>query len=178
MSKYSLNEVIWEKFLIEDLFEVKGTKTTKLKELKNNNENGKREYPYITTKSTDNGVEGFYNYYTEEGNVITLDSATKGSTFYQKTNFSASDHVEKLVPKFKLNIYIALFICTSIKKACEDKFNYGYKLNQNRIKKQCIFLPINSENQPDFDFMQNYILENYENIINKYYKYILERYIN
>ncbi|WP_180547041.1 restriction endonuclease subunit S, partial [Staphylococcus haemolyticus] len=90
----------------------------------------------------------------------TIDSATDGYIFYQPNKFSASDHVEKLIPKFKLNKYIGLFMVTSIKKATKNKYGYGYKFSQTRIKRQKIMLPI-SNNQPDFQFMEQYIKEKY-----------------
>lgn len=87
----------WEDFSLSDLFNVSGTKTTKIEALELL---GKGVYPYVTTQSSDNGIAGFYNHYTESGNVLTIDSAVLGYCAYQKSNFSASDHVEKLIPKF------------------------------------------------------------------------------
>ncbi len=52
--------------------QVKGSKTTPLLELQ---EYGEGRFPYVTTQATNNGVEGFYDYYTENGNVLTVDSA-------------------------------------------------------------------------------------------------------
>ena len=65
-----------------------GSETTPLLELE---EYGYGEYPYVTTQATNNGVEGLYNYYTEEGGVLTVDSAVLGYCSYQSYNFSASD---------------------------------------------------------------------------------------
>jgi hypothetical protein len=69
---------------------VSGTKTTK----KENISSGK--FSYITTRNTFNGWEGSSNMSTEKGNVITIDSATNGASFYQDKDFVASDHVEKI----------------------------------------------------------------------------------
>ena len=99
--------------------------------------------------------EDFMNY-TENGNILTVDSATIGICFYQETKFSASNHVEKLIPKFQMNKYIALFIQTLINK---EQFRYGYgrKFSQTRLKKSKIKLPVDSENKPDWEFIENYI---------------------
>ena len=88
-----------KRFKIKDLFLVSGTKTTSLEDL---NEKGKGRYPYVTTQSLNNGVAGFYDYYTEEGNVLTVDSAVAGYCSYREEKFSASDHVEKLTPLFNI----------------------------------------------------------------------------
>jgi len=139
-------------FKVPDLFDIKGTKTTPIKRLK---EYGIGEYPYVTTQATNNGVAGFYDYFTENGNVLTIDSAVLGYCSYQSKNFSASDHVEKLIPKFKMNKYIALFLTTIINQE-QFKYNYGRKAAQMRLEKISIKLPAKNNN-PDWVFMERYI---------------------
>lgn len=147
-----LNIYDWQEFSVAKLFNVVGTKTTKIDDLENY---GIGIYPYVTTQSLNNGVEKHYNYYTEEGNVLTIDSAVLGFCTYQKTNFSASDHVEKLIPKFNLNKYIALFFVTLFNNECY-KYSYGRKSNQKKIKKTILKLPAKN-NEPDWQFMEDYI---------------------
>jgi len=150
--KMDIGHVKWKNFNLSDLFQIKGTKTTSLLELK---EYGKGEYPYVTTQATNNGIEGFYNYYTEDGKVITFDSAVIGYCAYQPLPFSASDHVEKLILKFKINKYIALFLVTVLNQE-QYRYNYGRKCCQTRMRKIKIKLPAKN-NKPDFDFMEKYI---------------------
>jgi len=142
----------FELFYLTELFKFKGTKTTPILELE---EYGKGKYLYITTKATNNGVEGLYNYYTEDGKVITFDSAVIGYFAYQPLPFSASDHVEKLIPKFKINKYTAMFLVTILNKE-QYRYNYGRKCSQERIKKIKIKLPAKNR-KPDWEFMENYI---------------------
>lgn len=151
----SLCDVERKDFKVADLFEVKGTKTTPLTSL---NEYGFGKHPYITTRATNNGVDGFYDHYTEEGNVLTVDSATIGSCFYQSKEFSASDHVEKLIPAFSyvFNVYIALFFTTILAKE-QYRYGYGRKFNQIRIKETILSLPVDSKGDPNWQFMENYI---------------------
>lgn len=152
----NIKDITWGKFRIEDVFEVTGTKTTKLDDLKAYSE--KEKYPYVTTKATTNAVDGFYNTWTEKGNVITFDSATIGFLSYQPYNFTASDHVEVLKPiDFKLNKEIAHFIISCINVSLSDKFNYGFKLSQTRMKKQVFYLPIKENGNINLEFMENYI---------------------
>ena len=150
--KIKLNTENWKSFNLIDLFEIKGSKTTPLLELQ---EYGIGRYPYVTTQATNNGVEGFYDFFTEEGNVLTIDSAVVGYCAYQKLPFSASDHVEKLIPKFEMNDYVALFF-TTILNLEQYRFNYGRKASQTRLKKIKIKLPEKNE-KPDFEFMEKYI---------------------
>jgi len=144
----------WQSFELKALFKITGSKTTPLLELE---EYGTGKYPYVTTQATNNGVEGFYDYYTEEGNVLTIDSAVLGYCSYQSLPFSASDHVEKLIPipKFDMNRYVALFICTIINGE-QYRYNYGRKCSQTRIGKSHIKLPAKNDDF-DFEFMERYI---------------------
>ena len=148
-----LNTDTWKEFKLTDLFIIKGSKTTKLPVLE---EIGPGEYPYITTKSTNNGVDGYYNIWTEKGNVLTVDSACVGTCFYQEHNFTAADHVEKLIPKFEMNKYNALFLATIINQST-FKYSYGRGRSKTRLEKETIKLPTTPEGEPDYQFMENYI---------------------
>lgn len=150
--KKSLTETEWKSFDLSSLFEIVGSVTTPVLELE---EYGRGVYPYVTTQATNNGVEGFYDFFSEEGGVLTVDSAVLGYCSYQSERFSASDHVEKLIPKFKLNKYIAMFLVTVINKE-QYRYNYGRKCSQDRMRKQDIKLPSRDE-QPDWQFMEDYI---------------------
>ncbi|MGB0880415.1 MAG: N-6 DNA methylase [Polaribacter sp.] len=143
----------WNVFkLHKDLFEITGSKTTPILELE---EFGFGQYPYVTTQATNNGTDGFYDYFTEKGNVLTVDSAVVGYCSYQPTNFSASDHVEKLIPNFEMNKYVALFLVTILNLE-NYRYNYGRKASQTRMKTISIKLP-EKNGQPDFEFMENFI---------------------
>ena len=144
---------MWKKFKLHTLFNISGTKTTKLNLLK---KGSKGKYPYITTKARNNGCDGFYNYRTESGNVITIDSAVIGYASYQPEDFSASDHVEKLTLKGDLNKYIALFLITILNKE-QYRFHYGRKASQDRLKNLKVKLPTTTQGLPDWEFMENYI---------------------
>ncbi|MGB1284639.1 MAG: restriction endonuclease subunit S, partial [Polaribacter sp.] len=119
----------WKLFSLIDLFTITGSKTTPKQELQ---EIGKGIFPNVTTQATNNGIDSFYDIYTEDDNVLTIDSAVIGYCAFQPIRFSASDHVEKLIPKFKMNKYVAMFFVTILnmsplrkvfnKKALKKKF--------------------------------------------------------
>lgn len=142
----------WNEIEIKNIFDITGSKTTPKRELE---EYWKWKYAYVTTQAVNNWVDNFYDYFTDEGNILTIDSAVKWYCSYQSERFSASDHVEKLIPKFEMNTYIALFLQTIINL---EQFRYSYwrKFNQERIKKTKIKLPFKNW-KPDFEFMSNYI---------------------
>ncbi len=147
-----LNIDKWELFELDKLFTITGSKTTPLLELE---EFGKGKYPYVTTQATNNGVEGFYEFCTEDGNILTVDSAVLGYCSYQAFDFSASDHVEKLMPNFEMNKYVALFLVT-IMNLEQYRYNYGRKCSQTRMKQISVKLPA-KKGQPDFEYMENFI---------------------
>lgn len=152
LNSIKLNSIEWGLFKLTDLFTITGSKTTPLLELE---EYGKGIFSYVTTQATNNGIEGFYDFSTEKGNVLTVDSAVLGYCSYQELDFSASDHVEKLIPKFEMNKYIAMFLVT-IMNLERYRYNYGRKCSQTRMKEISIKLP-SKNNEPDFEFMENYI---------------------
>lgn len=147
-----LNITNWHELKMEELFDITGSKTTPKRYLE---ECGEGIYPYVTTQAVNNGVESFYDYFTDKGNILVIDSAVKGYCSYQADDFSASDHVEKLIPKFEMNVYTALFLQTIINLE-QFRYSYGRKFNQDRIRKTKIKLPFNG-NDPDWKFMEEYI---------------------
>lgn len=146
-----LHTETWQYFNFRDFFEIQGSKTTSLLELEGY-EHGK--YPYVTTQARNNGIRGFYNYYTEKGGVLTIESAVAGYCSYQQFNFTASDHIEVCNPKFKMNVFAAMFLVTIINKE-QYRYNYGRKASQARLKQKKIKLPAKN-NKPDFKFMEYY----------------------
>jgi hypothetical protein len=147
-----LDAATWQNFNLTDLFEIKGTKTTPLLELQ---EYGPGKFPFVTTQAANNGVEGYYNFSTEKGGVLTVDSAVLGFCSYQDVDFSASDHVEKLIPKFNMTRNIALFLATIMNRE-QYRYNYGRKASQIRLKCSSIKLPAKN-GSPDWDFMEKFI---------------------
>lgn len=150
--KFDLDKDSFRFFGVTELFKIKGSKTTPFLELDGY---GRGKYPYVTTQASNNGTEGFYNHYTEDAGVITFDSAVIGSCAYQSLPFSASDHVEKLIPKFAMNKYVALFFVAVLNHEAY-RYNYGRKCSQKRLRKITIMLPA-KKGKPDFEFIENYM---------------------
>ncbi len=148
-----INANSWTEFALDKLFDISGSKTTPIEELETY---GCGKYPYVTTKATNNGVNGFFDCWTEKGNCLTIDSAVLGFCTYQSMPFTASDHVEILRPRFEMNKYVALFLVTLINKDVY-KYSYGRKRSQKQIRSDFIRLPANSNGEPDWLYMENYI---------------------
>lgn len=139
-------------FDLNELFTVRGSKQSFTK-----NEIVAGEYLYVTTSNKDNGVSGTSSVFTEDSNIITIDSATDGKSFYQEYKFVGSDHVEVLEPRnFTLNKFVGLFL-SSILNLQTFRYGFGRKRSQTRIRQEKLFLPVNKKGEPDFDFMEDYI---------------------
>lgn len=150
-----LEKLEWKEFIIGELFEVSGTTTTHPSQLQNGGTT-----PRITCASTNNGLDDTYkNTPTEQGGVLSLDSATIGFVAYQENDFIATDHVEKIAFKNNktMSRYVGLAIKLCIDSAIGKKYGYGYKFSQTRIKRQIIKLPTDSEGNPNWEFMENYM---------------------
>ena len=137
------------------LFEVTGSKTTSKHILDKKHISGERKYPYISTQATNNGVRDWYDTYTDEGNILTVDSAVTGYCAFQPLNFTASDHVEKLLPQFEINVFRAMFLITLINMEGK-KISYGRKFNQDRVRETMIKLPFGGD-EVDWEFIENYV---------------------
>ena len=143
----------WRRFNLPDLFDVSGTATTPPRELQYLSSGA---HPYITTQATNNGVGGFYSHATEDGGVIAVDSAVVGCCTYQAKRFSASDHVEKLTPKFRMTAPVAMFLVTVLNME-QYRYNYGLKRAQKRLRRETLGLPCTAEGRPDWAYMERYV---------------------
>lgn len=142
----------WEWFKIEDLFEIKkGKRLTKAKMKKGN-------VPFIGSIDSNNGYREYIGQKPiHKGNTITVNyNGSVAEAFYQPQPFWASDDVNVLYPKFGMNQYIALFIVSLIKLE-RYRFNYGRKWHMERMKEARIKLPVTSDGEPDYEFMEEYI---------------------
>lgn len=151
--KINVNE--WENFKLIDLFDIKrGT-------FCNINDAKPGRTPLVTAYTQNNGVSQYIEFdedYVVNGNCLTVANTGQGSvfrTFYQPHLFIPSNNVSVLIPKFHLNTYIGLFICTLCWLEI-PKYSYGRIVNNDRLSKTFIKLPAKN-NTPDWEFMENYI---------------------
>ena len=112
----------------------------------------------ISNQSHNNGVERIIlGVKGGQKNSITL--ATRGNdylAFYHPYAIIPIVRVINLIPySFKINIYIAMFLCRLIRLNAY-KCNYGRVLSGRNILNEKILLPVKSK-QPDWQFMEDYI---------------------
>jgi len=143
----------WKEFFLTDIF----TDIQRGKRLKKEDHiHGKM--PYISSSALSNGVDNFVSNQEKVrifSDCLTLaNSGSVGSCYYQPFTFVASDHVTRLSnPIFNQHHY--LFIATLISRFSE-KYNFNREINDLRISREKIMLPVDKKGSPDYFYMEQY----------------------
>lgn len=157
--KIELSTNQWQWFRYDEIFKI-----TTYREGNNLLNSEKGNIPYVGASCFNNGVTNYIR--TEnflKGNKITV--ARNGSVcsaFYQPSAFIVSPDDIRIfeLKNFKLNKYIAFFLCCLIEKE-KYRYAYGRKFGSRRMSAQKIKLPVmkNTPNkyEPDWQFMEDYI---------------------
>ncbi len=114
--------------------------------------------PLVSATGVNNGVSSYVTgKKIFKGNTITvaMNGASTGESFYQTQNFYATSDVNILKPKFEINKYIGLFICSVLRQE-KYRFNYGRKWSKDRMENDKIKLPT-IKGEPNYAFMEKYI---------------------
>lgn len=160
----SLEAKQWKEFNFTDVF----TKIQRGKRLKKaDHKEGKM--PYVSSTSLNNGVD---RYIGNDGGVrifsdcLTLaNSGSVGSTFFHQYAFVASDHVTQL-KREGLDKYAYLFLAPIVSRLSE-KYSFNREINDERIKREKLLLPVNADGQIDFAFMSSFMKDVEKDIIGK-----------
>lgn len=130
--------------------------------------------PYVSSSAVNNGVDAFIGNdgkVRKFGKCLTLaNSGSVGKTFYHDYEFIASDHVTALKSP-ALNKYSYIFIATIVERL-EEKYSFNREINDIRINKEKIVLPVDETGSPDYVFMEQYIKEREQQLVQKYISYI------
>lgn len=130
--------------------------------------------PYASSTALNNGIDDFIgntkNVRIFKNCLTIANSGSVGATFYQPFKVVASDHVTRLENR-RFNKYIYLFLATMVERLSE-KYSFNREINDTRIKKEKILLPINENGKPDYVFMENYMRKKETELLEKYRQYI------
>lgn len=165
-----LNEVKWAALDIQEVFpEIKRGRRLKT------DDHIEGEMPYVSSSAVDNGVDDFVS--NKEGVRIFNDclslanSGSVGATFYHPYEFVASDHVTKLKNP-ECNKYIYLFLATITSKLSE-KYSFNREINEGRLNREKIYIPVDDNGKPDFEFMEQYMRAKEKIILKRYQEFLL-----
>lgn len=157
MYKYHLEDVEWGRFFIKDIFSIENCKCSKVSSL------SLGDTPYVGATNRNNGVLSFVKKDDElmtAGNCIAFICDGEGSigySIYKGEDFIGSTTVKVGRNKY-LNKYNSMFI-TTISDRVRSKYNFGFKRNEKHLKKEILQLPVDSEGNPNWHFMEEYIKE-------------------
>lgn len=150
-----LNFSNWRYFNLTDLFDIKkGERLTKYDRISD-----EENIPLITASSENNGIVDYISFYEFKDvkkvfkDKITIDMFF--NVFYQPFEYFSDDNVHTLIPRFKSNLYVNLFMI-NVLKSYQLKYSYGRQTRIHRISKEKIILP-SIDGSIDFEFMENYI---------------------
>lgn len=143
----------WEVFALQELFDIrKGQRLTKASMLPG-------DTPFVGASDSSNGLTARIGQSPiHKGGTISVSyNGSVAEAFYQPEDYWATDDVNVLYPSgFKLTPATALFICTVIRLE-KYRFNYGRKWHLERMRESVIRLPVTSQGEPDWAYMENYI---------------------
>lgn len=164
-----LADVEWHIFKFNEIFrEIKRGKRLK----KADHVEG--DIPYVSSTSLNNGVDAFIG--NEEGvrtfqnNLTIANSGSVGSTFYHQYEYIASDHVTGLtIENADKSIYLFM---AAIVKRLEEKYSFNREINDKRIQKETLILPVDKNGNPHWEYMSKFMQKIEALNINKVLSYI------
>lgn len=167
-----LSDREWKIFIIGDLFSIKRP----IARNKDRYENG--NVPFVASGSGNNGVmkccKPHKNEELDTAGCITV-SPVDGSAFYQPYNFlgrgGAGSSILMLYAD-NINLYNGQFIAKMIANTCACKYTYGHMGNKDSIKRERIMLPVDDNDELDYQFMEDYTKELMAAKRKQYQKYV------
>ena len=153
----------WGKFRVGDLFEIKPTKSYKMR---NADLLDGGNTPVVVNSAFNNGIGGFTTQEpTEKGGIITFSSTVDANTiFYQEKPFAGYSNVQGVYPvgewanewdKYSLLFFASCFKSTALRYG----FDYSNKFRRDVALELKVLLPQTPDHTPDFDYMEDYMKE-------------------
>ena len=157
----NLDVADWKEFrfgdLISDIYKAKAINKDDLT-ITTDSDNAIR---YITRTGENNGCElladirDIDSKTIEKGNAISIGDTT-ATCFYQDEDFITGDHMVVVRADSWLNSYTALYIVAILTNE-QYKYSYGRAYLMDRIKDTIVKLPTDSDGNPDWQFIEDYM---------------------
>lgn len=148
------DDLTWEVFDLNDIFD----EIERGKRLKKD-DHVKGYMPYVSSTAFNNGVDDFIGNADDVkifSNTLSLNnSGSVGEAFYHTYSFVASDHVTQL-KREDTDKYTYLFLA-SIVSRLKEKYSFNREINNERINRERIILPVDDKKEPYWDYMEYYM---------------------
>lgn len=147
------NELKWKEFSYSEIFNhIKQGRRLKKGEQKPG------KIPFVMAGTTNTGIVGYISnpIATFPKNSITIDIF--GNTFYRNYDFGAGDDTGVYWNDDKnYSSEQMLYFSSCMEKSIRGKFSFGKKLRSSQSFNFRIFLPVTSDDSPDYAFMETFI---------------------
>lgn len=159
--RFAKQEKEWGEFSIGSLFVLSAGKSKGLNHL--NISNSKVGINYLGATNRNNGVlctvdKNTPNKFIQKGNCIAFirnGEGSMGCSIYKAEDFIATSDITVGYNEH-LNKYVGTFITTVADKV-RGKYTFNYKRSDTRLKKEILQLPVNSNGEPDYKYMEKYM---------------------
>jgi restriction enzyme bgcI subunit beta len=136
------------------------------------------ETPYISSTALNNGVDNFIgnteNIRKSDHDLTLANSGSVGACFYHDYEYIASDHVTSLkLPNGNDTVYKFISV---ILGRLEERYSFNREINDTRIKREKLLLPMDKNGDPNRAYMENFIKNIEQKQIKNILKY-LDKYI-
>ncbi len=132
--------------------------------------------PYVSSTSLNNGIGYFVDNMnsTYDNDCIAVNrNGSVGYAFYHGYKALYSYDCRKVKLYKKVSPYVSLFITNQIMQQ-KAKYEYGYKMGSVRLRKQKILLPVDSNAQIDYEYMEQYMKYIELKILTRYFRILEE----
>lgn len=168
----ALSEKEWDERTIEELFLVgAGKRLTNADKIDGNK-------PFIGATDNNNGVTGFVGNENPSRDKNVLGVNYNGApciAFYHPYECVFTDDVKRLHLRHHADGESVLLFFKTIVMQQRSKYSYGYKFKEKRMLRQKLMLPVTAAGEPDYDYMENYILHTGGGMLMRYKNYIAEQ---
>lgn len=160
-TKHPINVSEWGEFRIADLFDMSLPKgDLQVKKVDDG------DVPLITPSNFNNGMLQRISEHSPSTlyNKGSLTVDMFGNAYYQEEDFfvTAHGHVNVLLPKIVLNEYTGTFLASAIRAMFLDKYGFSEMCTLKVLKVESIKLPVTSAGVPDWQYMDNYMQEQFK----------------
>lgn len=156
----------WHKFQVKTLFSATNTGNILARDV----EDGTGDTPYVTASAFNNGVVARIDaskYELIKGHCILVGGKTFTLT-YQEEDFVSNDshNFVLYLNEIGKSSHVYLFLITAIRASLSEKYKWADAVTKDKLLEDFIYLPISKENNPDWEYMDNIIIQT-ERIVNE-----------
>lgn len=154
-----INSNNWKEFQLTKIFRMKNTKSIVQKDIVPDS----GETPYVTAQGGNNGVMTYVSVpgeWLEEGNCIMIGGKTMTFSYQPKAFCSNDSHNIALYAKDERakTELCYLYLIVALRAMMESRYSWGDSISMTRIKKETMLLPVNVQNDPDWKYMEEYMM--------------------